>query len=396
MRKKFKNLDYTILVPYLLLSALGIVMVYSASSDILLVNGFKANVYAIRQLIYFVAAIVILGLPALLISMRIFRSKKFILSYLALSFLMLLFLIGLKIITHGKAAINGAVGWINLGFINIQPVEIAKLSLVLYLAHMLARRYGKLVPGKLWSNLFGPTVISFLMIALVILEPDFGGAAILFMIVFIMYLVSGIPTKKAVQWLIILLVLIFATLFLMINFAPSFMKNSYQLQRFLAFAHPFELEKTGGAQLVNSYYAIHNGGLFGVGIGNSMQKRGYLPEPYTDFILSIISEEIGVVGAILVLGLLFFLMWRIMEVGVKAKSQFNSLVCFGVATMIFTETLFNVGAVIGLLPITGVTLPFISYGGSSMMVLTAGLGLVLNISAVEKINRDKMTAGDKV
>lgn len=396
MRKKFKNLDYTILVPYLLLSALGIVMVYSASSDILLVNGFKANVYAIRQLIYFVAAIVILGLPALLISMRIFRSKKFILSYLALSFLMLLFLIGLKIITHGKAAINGAVGWINLGFINIQPVEIAKLSLVLYLAHMLARRYGKLVPGKLWSNLFGPTVISFLMIALVILEPDFGGGAILFMIVFIMYLVSGIPTKKAVQWLIILLVLIFATLFLMINFAPSFMKNSYQLQRFLAFAHPFELEKTGGAQLVNSYYAIHNGGLFGVGIGNSMQKRGYLPEPYTDFILSIISEEIGVVGAILVLGLLFFLMWRIMEVGVKAKSQFNSLVCFGVATMIFTETLFNVGAVIGLLPITGVTLPFISYGGSSMMVLTAGLGLVLNISAVEKINRDKMTAGDKV
>lgn len=396
MRKKFKNLDYTILIPYLLLSALGIVMVYSASSDILLVNGFKANVYAIRQLIYFLAAVVVLGLPSLLISMRIFRSKKFILSYLALSFLMLLFLIGLKIITHGKAAINGAVGWINLGFINIQPVEIAKLSLVLYLAHMLARRYGKLVPGKIWSNLLGPTTISFIMIVLVILEPDFGGAAILFMIVFVMYLVSGIPTKKAVRWLVILLALIFATLFLMINFAPSFMKNSYQLQRFLAFAHPFELEKTGGAQLVNSYYAIHNGGLFGVGIGNSMQKRGYLPEPYTDFILSIISEELGVVGAILVLGLLFFLMWRIMEVGVKAKSQFNSLVCFGVATMIFTETLFNVGAVIGLLPITGVTLPFISYGGSSMMVLTAGLGLVLNISAVEKINRDKMAVGDKV
>lgn len=395
MRKKFKNLDYTILVPYLLLSALGIVMIYSASADILLVNGFKANVYAVRQLIYFLAAVVILGLPTLLISMRIFKSKKFILSYLALSFLMLFFLIGLKIITHGKAAINGAVGWINLGFINIQPVEIAKLSLVLYLAHMLARRYGKLVPGKLWSNLLNPTIISFLMIALVILEPDFGGAAILFMIIFIMYLVSGIPTKKAVQWLVILLVLIFATLFLMINFAPSFMKNSYQLQRFLAFAHPFKLEKTGGAQLVNSYYAIHNGGLFGVGIGNSMQKRGYLPEPYTDFILSIMSEEIGVIGTICVLGLLFFLMWRIMEVGVKAKSQFNSLVCFGVATMIFTETLFNVGAVVGLLPITGVTLPFISYGGSSMMVLTAGIGLVLNISAIEKINRNKMRVGGK-
>lgn len=115
-----------------------------------------------------------------------------------------------------------------------------------------------------------------------------------------------------------------------------------------------------------------------------MQKRGYLPEPYTDFILSITAEELGVIGAIVIITLLFFLMWRIMEVGIHANSQFNALVCFGVVTMIFTETLFNVGAVLGLLPITGVTLPFISYGGSSMIVLTAALGLVLNISAAEK------------
>ena len=115
-----------------------------------------------------------------------------------------------------------------------------------------------------------------------------------------------------------------------------------------------------------------------------MQKRGYLPEPYTDFILSITAEELGVIGAIVIISLLFFLMWRIMEVGIHADSQFNALVCFGMVTMIFTETLFNVGAVLGLLPITGVTLPFISYGGSSMIVLTAALGLVLNISAAEK------------
>ena len=99
----------------------------------------------------------------------------------------------------------------------------------------------------------------------------------------------------------------------------------------------FRSEKTGGAQLVNSYYAIHNGGLFGVGLGNSMQKRGYLPEPYTDFILSITAEELGVIGAIVIITLLFFLMWRIMEVGIHADSQFNALVCFGVVTMIFTR-----------------------------------------------------------
>lgn len=384
MRQKLRYLDYSILIPYLILSTIGVIMVYSASSDILLVNGFSPSVYMKRQIIYFVAAFLFFGIPCFALKLKIFKNRKFVMSYLGISFSMLFFLIVLKVISHGKAAINGAVGWINLGFINIQPVEVAKLSLVLYLAFVLSRRDGKFVPGQIWHNLFGPTVISFMMIGLVILEPDFGGSAILFMIVFVMYSVSGIPTKLAVYWLIGLFVGIVLLMLVLLVWTPGFIKDSYQFQRLLAFVHPFKLEKTGGAQLVNSYYAIHNGGLFGVGLGNSMQKRGYLPEPYTDFILSITAEELGVIGAIVIISLLFFLMWRIMEVGIHADSQFNALVCFGVVTMIFTETLFNVGAVLGLLPITGVTLPFISYGGSSMIVLTAALGLVLNISAAEK------------
>lgn len=384
MRQKLRYLDYSILIPYLILSTIGVIMVYSASSDILLVNGFSPSVYMKRQIIYFVAAFLFFGIPCFALKLKIFKNRKFVMSYLGISFSMLFFLIVLKVISHGKAAINGAVGWINLGFINIQPVEVAKLSLVLYLAFVLSRRDGKFVPGQIWHNLFGPTVISFMMIGLVILEPDFGGSAILFMIVFVMYSVSGIPTKLAVYWLIGLFVGIVLLMLVLLVWTPGFIKDSYQFQRLLAFVHPFKLEKTGGAQLVNSYYAIHNGGLFGVGLGNSMQKRGYLPEPYTDFILSITAEELGVIGAIVIISLLFFLMWRIMEVGIHADSQFNALVCFGVVTMIFTETLFNVGAVLGLLPITGVTLPFISYGGSSVIVLTAALGLVLNISAAEK------------
>lgn len=384
MRQKLRYLDYSILIPYLILSTIGVILVYSASSDILLVNGFSPSVYMKRQIIYFVAAFLFFGIPCFALKLKIFKNRKFVMSYLGISFFMLFFLIVLKVISHGKAAINGAVGWINLGFINIQPVEVAKLSLVLYLAFVLSRRDGKFVPGQIWHNLFGPTVISFMMIGLVILEPDFGGSAILFMIVFVMYSVSGIPTKLAVYWLIGLFVGIVLLMLVLLVWTPGFIKDSYQFQRLLAFVHPFKLEKTGGAQLVNSYYAIHNGGLFGVGLGNSMQKRGYLPEPYTDFILSITAEELGVIGAIVIISLLFFLMWRIMEVGIHADSQFNALVCFGVVTMIFTETLFNVGAVLGLLPITGVTLPFISYGGSSMIVLTAALGLVLNISAAEK------------
>ena len=204
-----------------------------------------------------------------------------------------------------------------------------------------------------------------------------------------MFSVSGVPTRLALTWLIGIAIFVSLVFILVVTWNPEFLRKSYQFQRLMSFLHPFELERKGGAQLVNSYYAIHNGGLFGVGLGNSMQKRGYLPEPYTDFILSITAEEVGVIMTILLVGLLFYLMWEIMEVGINASSQFDALICFGVATILFTEALFNIGAVLGLLPITGVTLPFISYGGSSMIVLTAAIGLVLNVSANEKMLQEK-------
>jgi cell division protein FtsW len=209
------------------------------------------------------------------------------------------------------------------------------------------------------------------------------------MITLVMFSVSGVPTRLALTWLVGIAILVGIVFIILVTWNPKFLQESYQFQRLMSFLHPFQLERKGGAQLVNSYYAIHNGGLFGVGLGNSMQKRGYLPEPYTDFILSITAEELGVVVTILLVGLLFYLMWEIMEVGINASSQFNALICFGVATILFTEALFNIGAVLGLLPITGVTLPFISYGGSSMIVLTAAVGLVLNVSANEKMLQEK-------
>ena len=209
------------------------------------------------------------------------------------------------------------------------------------------------------------------------------------MITLVMFSVSGVPTRLALTWLIGIAIFVSLVFILVVTWNPEFLRKSYQFQRLMSFLHPFELERKGGAQLVNSYYAIHNGGLFGVGLGNSMQKRGYLPEPYTDFILSITAEEVGVIMTILLVGLLFYLMWEIMEVGINASSQFDALICFGVATILFTEALFNIGAVLGLLPITGVTLPFISYGGSSMIILTAAIGLVLNVSANEKMLQEK-------
>ena len=308
--------------------------------------------------------------------------------YFCICILMLLWLVFLRFF-HSSAAVNGAVGWINLGFINLQPLEVTKLALVIYLAYVLDHRDGKLVKGKIKDNLSHPAILAAFLMCLVIVEPDLGGTAILFMITLVMFSVSGIPARLALTWLIGIALVIGLVVLIIIIWNPEFLQKSYQFQRLMSFLHPFELERKGGAQLVNSYYAIHNGGVLGVGLGNSMQKRGYLPEPYTDFILSITAEEVGVILTILLVGLLFYLMLEIMNVGIHAVSQFDALICFGVATIIFTEAFFNIGAVLGLLPITGVTLPFISYGGSSMIVLTAAIGLVLNVSANEKMLKEK-------
>lgn len=388
MRRKIHCLNLNIFIPYIVLVILGVILVYSASSDILLVNGFKPATYGIRQAIYAGVAFLFFGIPFFALKLEVFKNKKFVMWFLLISLAMLAFLVLMKIVRGSSAAVNGAVGWINLGFINLQPLEVAKLSLVIYLAYVLDRRDGQLIRGQIWTNLAHPAIMTAIMMGLVIVEPDFGGTAILFMIALVMFSVSGIPTFLALKWLFLIFLSVGLLFILIITWNPKFLQTSYQFQRLMSFLHPFQLERKGGAQLVNSFYAIHNGGLFGVGLGNSMQKRGYLPEPYTDFILSITAEELGAIGAIIVVGLLFYLMWNIMEVGIHATSQFNALVCFGVTTIIFTESLFNIGAVLGLLPITGVTLPFVSYGGSSMIVLTACVGLVLNIAANEKIKKE--------
>lgn len=388
VRRKLRYLNYRIFIPYLIVVVLGIVLVYSASSDILLVNGFKPNVYGIRQAIYAVVAFLFFGVPFFALKIKVFKSHKFVAGFLIICILMLVWLVFLRFF-HSSAAVNGAVGWINLGFMNLQPLEVTKLALVIYLAYVLDRQDGKFTRGRIKTNLSHPAILAAFLMCLVIVEPDLGGTAILFMITLVMFSVSGIPAKLALTWLMGIALFIGLVVLLIIIWNPEFLQKSYQFQRLMSFLHPFELERKGGAQLVNSYYAIHNGGILGVGLGNSMQKRGYLPEPYTDFILAITAEEIGVILTILLVGLLFYLMLEIMNVGIHAVSQFDALICFGVATIIFTEAFFNIGAVLGLLPITGVTLPFISYGGSSMIVLTAAIGLVLNVSANEKMLKEK-------
>lgn len=381
IKETFKYFDYRIFIVYLLLMTIGVIAVYSASSEILLINGFKATVYGQKQLIYAFFGVLIC-LACYSINLDYLRRGKLLLWLLVIVAGLLVY-----VRLFGQA-VNGAKGWINLGPINIQPLELAKLVLLLYLARMLAKADGRLVRGHIISQLLPTTIIAGLLMILVLIEPDFGGTAILFCLVLIMYSVSGIPTGYALLSIIGITALVVGGFSLIVAWNPSFLQDVYVYKRFIAFLNPFKTAANEGAQLVNSYYAIHNGGLFGLGLGNSIQKRGYLPEPYTDFILSIITEEVGSLGALIVLGLLFYLMILIMERGVKAQSQYSTLICFGVTAIIFFQTLFNVGAVLGLMPITGVTLPFISYGGSSLWVLSAAIGLVLNVTAEEKIRQE--------
>ncbi|MDA3768080.1 FtsW/RodA/SpoVE family cell cycle protein [Lactobacillus delbrueckii] len=377
----FQYFDYRIFIVYLLLMTIGVIAVYSASSEILLIHGFKATVYGQKQLLYAFFGVLIC-LACYSINLDYLRRGKLLLWLLVIVAGLLVY------VRFFGQAVNGAKGWINLGPINIQPLELAKLVLTLYLARMLAKADGRLVRGHIISQLLPTAIIAGLLMILVLIEPDFGGTAILFCLVLIMYSVSGIPTSYILLSIIGITVLVVGGFSLIVAWNPSFLQDVYVYKRFIAFLHPFKTAANEGAQLVNSYYAIHNGGLFGLGLGNSIQKRGYLPEPYTDFILSIIAEEVGSLGALVVLGLLFYLMILIMERGVKARSQYSTLICFGVTAIIFFQTLFNVGAVLGLMPITGVTLPFISYGGSSLWVLSAAIGLVLNVTAEEKIRQE--------
>ena len=381
IKETFQYFDYRIFIVYLLLMTIGVIAVYSASSEILLINGFKATVYGQKQLLYAFFGVLIC-LACYSINLDYLRRGKLLLWLLVIVAGLLVY-----VLFFGQA-VNGAKGWISLGPINIQPLELAKLVLTFYLARMLAKADGRLVRGHIISQLLPTAIIAGLLMILVLIEPDFGGTAIIFCLVLIMYSVSGIPTGYILLSIIGITVLVVGGFSLIVAWNPSFLQDIYVYKRFIAFLHPFKTAANEGAQLVNSYYAIHNGGLFGLGLGNSIQKRGYLPEPYTDFILSIIAEEVGSLGALVVLGLLFYLMILIMERGVKAQSQYSTLICFGVTAIIFFQTLFNVGAVLGLMPITGVTLPFISYGGSSLWVLSAAIGLVLNVTAEEKIRQE--------
>ena len=384
-------LNYSILIPYLILSIIGLIVVYSTTSALAIQSGVSSIRMVRTQGLFFILSLLTIAL-IYKFSLKFLRNKK-VLAFVI--FIEVILLILSRFITD---TVNGAHGWLTIpGGFSIQPAEYLKVILVWYLALIFSKRQDEIrdydyqaLTHNEWipRNLNDWRWLTLILIGIVVIMPDLGNATILALTVLIMITASGVGYR----WFTSLLGLVVGASTIVLGSIwiigvdrvakiPVF---GYVAKRFSAFFNPFNDLSGAGHQLANSYYAMSNGGWFGLGLGNSIEKQGYLPEAHTDFVFAIVIEELGFVGASLILALLFFLILRIILVGIRAQNPFNSMMAIGIGGMILVQTFINIGGISGLIPSTGVTFPFLSQGGNSLWVLSVAIAFVLNIDASEK------------
>ncbi|MBM7624379.1 putative lipid II flippase FtsW [Sporohalobacter salinus] len=356
---KVKPPDLIIFFTMITLLGIGVVMVFSSTSIRAYVN-YGDSFYFLKK--QFVWSIIGIG------AMIFFATINYNL-YKGMARLGILVSIGLLIavLIFGKV-VGGSQRWLNFGFMRMQPSEMIKLSIVIYMARYLSVKQNKL--DDFLKGLGPALVVLGLICGLILLQPDLGTAVAIGGTVMVMFIAAGVRFKHlfylASSGILGVVYLIFS--------AP------YRMQRFLAFLDPWEDPLGSGFHIIQSLYALGSGGLFGAGIGQSKQKFFYLPEPGTDFIFAIIGEELGFLGSIVVVLLFFLFAWRGLRIAVEAPDVFGSLLAVGITTMITLQAVINIGVVTGSMPVTGMTLPFISYGGSSLVIMLSGVGILLNIS----------------
>lgn len=263
---------------------------------------------------------------------------------------------------------GGARRWLGFGFMNLQPSELAKVVAVLYLARSMVRKGPRLTTFSL--GVLPHLIVVGTLAALVVVEPDFGTAALLGVTLFAMLFAGGVR-----WWHLALPILPIVPLAI---YAIS--SSPYRLRRVMVFLDPWEHPRDAGFQLVQSFLAFGSGGLFGTGLGESKQKMFYLPEAHTDFIFSVIGEELGLIGALAIVGLFALLAVRGLRVALRHPTTFGQLVAFGITTILVLQAGINMGVVLGLLPTKGLALPFVSYGGSAMLGSMTGVGVLLALS----------------
>ncbi len=367
--------DFLLLFLTIGLVGFGIVMVYSSSSIIAYFDKGDTWYYAQKQIMF-----AIIGFVGMLVAMNIpytfYRRTYAVIGIGSLLFMMLVFVPGIGMVE------NGARAWIKLGGNTMQPAEFAKLGLIIYLAAVISKKGERI--RNFSHGLMPLLIIVFLFMLVIIFQNDFGTAVILMGIALVMLFSGGAKLKQMIG----LFIAILPFIALLIYF------KAHRLSRLTSFMDPWKDPSNTGYQLIQSLYAIAHGKMTGVGLGQSIQKFHYLPYPQTDFIFSIISEELGFIGSMIFLLTYLVLLWRALLISLKSKDAFAGLVGVGVVSGMAIQALVNLGGVTGSIPITGVPLPLISAGGSSLIVTMTGIGIVLGIS--RQVNREEREQAKRV
>lgn len=360
MNKKSGTIDFPLFIVILILLSIGVNMVFSASmwEDKQFYND---SFHHLKKQIVWASLGIVSMLAAANIDYKKLKNKKLIFSGMVVTIFLL-------IIVLFMPAVNGAKRWIGVGSLGIQPSEIAKLMIILYSSENITRKGEKI-------KSFGKGVIPILLIAglfafLILLEPNMSTAVII-VTVAIMLLFAGGAKINHLAGIFILGVIVAV---IGIKIEP------YRMKRFLAFRNPWADPLGDGYQAIQSLYALGSGGLLGVGLGQSHQKLYYIPEAQNDFIFSIIAEELGFIGVLFIIILFAVLVWRGYKIALNCKDKFGSLIATGITSLIAVQSSINFLVVSSFMPITGVTLPLISYGGSSLLFTMVELGILLNIS----------------
>lgn len=382
-KRLLRNFDYPLFFAYLMLTLFGLVMIYSASM-MWAVNEYKrAPDYFYKEQILNLKVAYPLFLFAAFFPYKHYK-RKGLMAFAVVSTLVLLGLV--HIIGYGEAV--GARSWMDLGFGSIQPSEIAKIVIVIYFAGVFANKYNAGTIDSLNKSIGPPILILTLAVFSIMMETDIGTSLIIIMAAFSVLAASGIKKETFLKLsaYISLGLFLVATIF---YFNWNTIMTASRKGRLEAFLNPFDYITGSGYQIANGYIAIGSGGISGRGLGNSIQKMGYLPEPHTDVIMAVISEELGLLGALVVIGGLGFIVLRALAIALKAKDPHARMLAAGIGSVIGIQTFVNLGGLTGLIPLTGVTLPFISYGGTSLILLSLALGILMNVSMFVKYESKK-------
>ncbi|MBT1072086.1 putative lipid II flippase FtsW [Geobacter chapellei] len=367
MLKKLEEYDLIIMLMAIALTCFGVVLVYSAS-NIMAAKRFHDGFFFLKRQGLFAIA----GFVVMLVVMRI---DYHVWKQLAVPALLLcLVMLGLVLIPGIGGKAGGSSRWIKIlpGF-NLQPSEMAKLALIMYMAYSLDKKQDKV---KLLASGFIPYMIVLMfLISFLVLQPDLGGALTLAAVSMTMLFAAG--TR---------LTYIFSMFLLAMPLLAIKLSRGYHKGRIDAYLDPWSDPAGKGFQIIQSWLALGTGGVFGQGLGEGKQKLFYLPEAHTDFILSVVGEELGFLGVLVIIGMFFLLVQRAMRIAVAAPDTFGRFLALGIAVLFGIEATVNMGVVTGLLPTKGLALPFISYGGSSLLISLFAVGILLNISSGLKIS----------